>query len=170
MLTFPLLEAVPKGPDTIERLDMANKLVIGGVLVAAIFGGVLWLGRPAGQGVPVTSGMHSGADTAPAKPEDQIVVPAFSQTAQSGEIAFIDNCAACHGRNAAGTDQGPPLIHALYRPGHHSDAAIFAAAQNGVRAHHWRFGNMSPVAGITEAKLRWIVAYIREIQEANGIK
>ena len=150
---------------------MASKFVIGGVVVGvAAVGAVLWFSRPSDTAVPVTSAMHSGADTAAAKPEDEIIVPAFSQTAQSGEVAFNEYCAACHGKNAAGTDQGPPLIHALYRPGHHADSAIIAAARNGVRAHHWRFGNMPPVEGVSDAKLRWIVEYIREIQTANGIK
>lgn len=99
-----------------------------------------------------------------------IKIPQLSQVAVAGEQEFNQFCAGCHGENAAGTDQGPPLIHKLYVPGHHGDVAIALAAKTGVRAHHWRFGNMPPVAGITDAKIRQITRYIREVQVANGIK
>ena len=47
--------------------------------------------------------------------------------------------------NAAGQNGvAPPLVHKLYEPGHHSDMAFIMAAKNGVRSHHWRFGNMPP--------------------------
>ena len=49
---------------------------------------------------------------------------------------------------AAGHDgAGPPLVHKIYQPGHRSDMAFVLAAQNGVRAHHWPFGNRPPVEG-----------------------
>lgn len=100
--------------------------------------------------------------------EAPINIPSFSQVAQSGQIAFDENCASCHGVNASGTDQGPTLLHAFYKSGHHGDASFENAAKNGVRAHHWRFGDMPPVEGITDAEIRWIVKYVRELQAANG--
>lgn len=98
----------------------------------------------------------------------QINIPDFSQVAQSGQIAFEENCAACHGVNAAGTDNGPTFLHVIYKAGHHGDASFEAAAKRGVRAHHWHFGNMPPVDGITDAEIRWITKYVRELQAANG--
>lgn len=97
-----------------------------------------------------------------------INIPELSQVAQSGQIAFEDNCAVCHGVNAAGTEQGPTFLHAIYKSGHHGDGAFEAAAKRGARAHHWRFGDMPPVEGISDAEIRWITKYIRELQEANG--
>ena len=117
----------------------------------------------------VNTTMHGADAGAPARPADQIVVPRLSSAAQMGQIAFNENCAGCHGTNAAGSDQGPPLIHKIYEPSHHSDFAFQAAAKNGVRAHHWRFGDMQPVPGVTEKQVEWIVNYIREVQQANGI-
>jgi hypothetical protein len=38
-----------------------------------------------------------------------------------------------------------------------------------VKAHHWPFGDMPPVAGVTQADVTLILAYIREVQVANGI-
>ena len=101
----------------------------------------------------------------------EVTVPALEGAAMRGEAAFNDNCAACHGENAAGRDgKGPPLVHIIYEPNHHADGAFFFAAANGVRAHHWPFGNMPPVEGVSEEEVRDIVAYVRTLQRANGIQ
>lgn len=97
-------------------------------------------------------------------------VPELSKLAKKGEAAFDANCAKCHGKNAAGTNSGPPLVHDFYNPGHHGDDAFFAAAKRGVRQHHWRFGNMPALPHVTKADLTKIVRYVRELQKANGIK
>ncbi len=95
----------------------------------------------------------------------------LSPKAQLGETAFNAKCAACHGPNAEGQEGvAPPLVHKIYEPSHHADMAFVLAAQNGVRAHHWRFGNMPPVEGLTRADVLNIVAYVRELQRENGIR
>ena len=96
------------------------------------------------------------------------VVPALSAEAQEGERYYNAVCAACHGQNGQGTAQGPALVNDIYNPGHHGDEAFQSAARNGVQAHHWRFGNMPPQQ-VTGAEVARIVAYIRELQQANGI-
>lgn len=95
----------------------------------------------------------------------------LSPKAQLGEAAFNAKCAVCHGANAEG-QQGvaPPLVHRIYEPNHHSDMAFVLAAQNGVRSHHWTFGNMPPVEGLTRADVLNIATYIRELQRENGIR
>ena len=93
----------------------------------------------------------------------------LSPLAVAGMALFEENCKACHGERAGGTDNGPPFVHNIYNPGHHSDDAFILAARNGVRAHHWRFGNMPPVEGVTAQDVRAIVQYVRELQIANGI-
>lgn len=90
-------------------------------------------------------------------------------TAQRGRAAFDAHCAVCHGENAGGTDQGPPLIHAIYNPGHHADGAFFLAAKNGVRAHHWPYGDMPRQPQVSNGELAAIVTFVRELQAANGI-
>ncbi len=146
-------------------------LAIGGVIVVAAAGFFWSMTKPTDRATPTVNAAAHGADAAAAAPEaTSIIMPELSQIAQSGEIAFKESCAACHGATLAGTDSGPPLIHQLYVPGHHGDAAIARAAKNGVISHHWGFGNMPPVVGITDANLRWITTYIREMQVANGIK
>lgn len=98
-----------------------------------------------------------------------VTVPTLSAYAAEGEEAFNTVCADCHGANAAGTDKGPPLVHDIYNPGHHSDEAFFLAAKQGVRQHHWPFGHMPAQPQMTDADLAAIVQYVRELQLANGI-
>jgi mono/diheme cytochrome c family protein len=99
----------------------------------------------------------------------EVVVPQLTDVAARGRIAFEQNCASCHGINAGGTQQGPPLVHPIYNPGHHADGAFFLAAKSGVRQHHWNFGNMPPQPQVSDAQIAAITRYVRELQAANGI-
>ncbi|MCF1503248.1 cytochrome c [Afifella sp. H1R] len=98
-----------------------------------------------------------------------VKVPELSSDAETGRALFEENCVACHGENAAGTEAGPPLVHAVYAPEHHSDQAFQLAVARGVTAHHWSFGNMAPVEGLSQTEVEKIAAYVRELQRANGI-
>ena len=94
----------------------------------------------------------------------------FSDNAIIGKRIFEAKCASCHGQNAAGQKGvAPPLIHKIYEPSHHGDESFQRAAALGVRAHHWPFGNMPPVDGLTRADVSTIITYLRELQRANGI-
>lgn len=100
----------------------------------------------------------------------EITVPELSVNAQIGKLGYEAKCASCHGINAVGQDGvAPPLVHKIYEPSHHGDESFQRAAAQGVRAHHWRFGNMPPVEGVTRADVNMIIKYIRELQRANGI-
>ena len=98
-----------------------------------------------------------------------IIVPNLTAAAQTGETYFNAKCATCHGINGAGTQKGPTFIHKVYQKGHHGDESFQRAAKMGAPAHHWKFGNMPPVTGITRAEVTKIVTYIRELQAANGL-
>ncbi|WP_212523627.1 cytochrome c [Actibacterium sp. MT2.3-13A] len=138
----------------------AAGLVAAGVAYVLIRGGAEEATAPAG-----------GQGPAPGAAIVTVQMPALSATAQLGRKAFEANCATCHGPDGSGRqDSGPPLIHKIYEPGHHADIAIVMAAQRGVKSHHWRFGDMAPVPGLTERELGSIVVYIREVQRANGIE
>lgn len=144
-----------------------KKFVIIGAIAAAIAGGAVYLAQTGG---PTTS-------TEPMSPASQgnamveVAVPAeLSVQAQMGKTAFDAICADCHGSNAAGNaTAGPPLIHKVYEPSHHGDMSFQLAVQNGVRAHHWKFGNMPAQDGLTKADVSAIIAYVRELQRENGI-
>jgi mono/diheme cytochrome c family protein len=87
-----------------------------------------------------------------------------------GERLFDATCVRCHGAFAAGTDSGPPLVHMTYEPSHHGDVAFQRAVDFGVRAHHWRFGDMPPVPGLDAAAVGKITAYVRWLQRRAGIE
>jgi mono/diheme cytochrome c family protein len=96
-------------------------------------------------------------------------MPALSDPGRNGKVAFDANCAQCHGPNASGSDNGPPLIHRVYHPGHHSDAAFARAVKSGVPQHHWRFGDMPPQPTVSDEQVAAIVRFVREVQLANDI-
>lgn len=100
----------------------------------------------------------------------RIILPEnLSAKAVAGQAPFEKNCAQCHGSFGQGSDKGPPLIHDIYNPGHHGDQAFYLAAKRGVRAHHWRFGNMPRLAPVAPEVMQSIITFIREVQRANGI-
>lgn len=88
----------------------------------------------------------------------------------AGKAVFEGTCAACHGVEGIGTDAGPPLVHPYYRPGHHADGAFVLAVRNGVQPHHWNFGPMPPQQGLSDQDIADVTAYVRQIQEAAGIR
>lgn len=101
----------------------------------------------------------------------EINIPPLNETEALGKIAFNAKCAACHGENGLGKNRaGPPLIHKIYEPSHHGDHAFQMAVTNGVQSHHWPFGNMPPVEGLTQGDVKNIVSYARALQRANGIQ
>ena len=100
----------------------------------------------------------------------EVKVPNLTGAALVGEKTFNANCGSCHGKNAAGKDGiAPPLVNKIYEPSHHGDMAFVLAAKQGVRQHHWSFGNMPPVPDVSDQQISDIIAYVRTLQRANGI-
>ena len=96
--------------------------------------------------------------------------PGFVADAALGKPLYDANCARCHGVAGRGTDKGPPLVSKTYRPGHHGDLVFHMAVKNGARQHHWGFGDMPPVPGLSPEDVGHIVAYIRAEQAKAGIR
>ena len=90
--------------------------------------------------------------------------------AAAGQEAFETYCISCHGEAGQGTDQGPPLVDIIYEPSHHGDDAFRSAVANGVTPHHWDFGPMPPVPGISDTEVEAVITYIRELQREAGIE
>ena len=99
----------------------------------------------------------------------KVTVPKFSQTAISGQQAFEENCARCHGKTAGGSDKGPPLVHNLYNTGHHADQSFVFAIKRGARQHHWGFGSMPARPKVSDDDIPRIIRFVRELQSANGV-
>lgn len=122
------------------------------------------------RGLPVSvavalaiSACGSSEDVADRTPPD-------ADRAATGSELYAANCAICHGDDLRGTDQGPSFLSVVYEPGHHGDAAFLLAVQRGVQPHHWNFGPMPPIAGLTQRDVEAIVAFVRERQQAEGFE
>lgn len=120
-------------------------------MLAAAIAGVLLLGACGG----------SGGDG------DPVATP-FAGS--DGATLYAQACAGCHGADLRGTDQGPPFLDAVYRSGHHADAAFLLAVRRGSRAHHWDFGDMLPVEGLSDGQVAAIVEFVRARQREAGIE
>ncbi len=140
-----------------------KNLLVGACAVAAAAAYILL--RPAAP-------TNDVANSAPPESSAMVAIqmPPIEGNAAIGQRIFESACVACHGTNAVGVaGAGPPLIHVIYEPSHHADESFQRAVAMGVRSHHWRFGDMSPVTGLTREDVAMVIAYIREIQQANGI-
>jgi len=134
------------------------------VLAVAGFGALIYTSYGKPQAAPASVEAPKGRAIV------EVTVPELQGKSELGQVAYVTKCASCHGENAVGqVGVAPPLVHKIYEPSHHGDAAFLMAARNGVRSHHWQFGNMPPVEGITDAEVGTIIAYVRALQRANGI-
>ena len=111
-----------------------------------------------GNGSPSNSDAGTGIP-----PQDPDLVAA-------GDALYQASCAACHGSDLRGTDIGPSHLSIVYEPNHHGDAAFVLAARNGVPQHHWPFGDMAPVPGLSDNDLEAIIAFVRENQRSYGFE
>ena len=118
-----------------------------------------------GGGMVISQFLLSDGDGGSTK----ITVPKLSEMALSGQQAFAENCARCHGKTAGGSDKGPPLVHNIYNPGHHADQSVIFAIKRGARQHHWGFGNMPARPEVAEHEIPKIIRFVRELQAANGV-
>lgn len=101
----------------------------------------------------------------------QSVVDAGADPDQSaGADVYADNCASCHGADLRGTDKGPSQLSIVYEPNHHPDDAYRSAIANGTPQHHWNFGDMPPVQGLTTDEVEAVIAFIRAEQARQGFE
>lgn len=94
---------------------------------------------------------------------------ARASDSSGGAELYGQSCASCHGADLRGTDQGPSHLSQVDAPDHHPDASFRAAVTQGSAAHHWDFGDMPPVEGLSDEEIDLIIAYVREQQETHGL-
>lgn len=87
-----------------------------------------------------------------------------------GAVLYERHCAACHGSDLRGTDRGPSPLSEVYEPGHHPDESFRTAIARGSPAHHWNFGDMPPIGGLTDDEVDDIIGYIRDQQDKHGFE
>lgn len=121
-------------------------------------------GRPTRLGlvavvVAVAVGACSGDDA-----------PSDAGATSAGAELYAQSCASCHGSDLRGTDEGPPHLSQVYAPDHHPDASFRAAITQGSPAHHWEFGDMPPVDGLSDEAIDLIIAHVREQQATHGLE
>lgn len=90
--------------------------------------------------------------------------------ASSGGAVYDANCALCHGADLRGTERGPSLLSIVYEPAHHPDESIRSAIANGVSPHHWDFGPMPIIGGLSAAEVDAVIAHVRSVQVAQGFE
>ena len=100
--------------------------------------------------------------------EGQLVIQ-LPEEFHQGEERFNVLCSRCHGLHARGTGNGPPLVHKIYEPSHHGNFTFQRAAAQGVRAHHWEFGNMPKIVDASPDDVILIIQYVRWLQREAGI-
>ena len=89
--------------------------------------------------------------------------------AAQGAVLYEAKCAECHGSDVRGTDSGPSLLSVVYEPGHHGDGSFQIAVLQGVRQHHWDFGEMAPVP-LEDGDIDKIIAFVRDTQGREGFE
>ena len=141
-----------------SRLRLGSRLVLLAVLVW-----IVSVGCSEGEDDEYSAADTSDSQTVP------VSVPDLSDVARQGAELFTANCSECHGASAGGSSQGPPLVDKIYEPGHHADFSFHLAVNQGSPQHHWRFGDMDPVPGLSPEDVNKIICYVREVQYANGI-
>jgi cytochrome c len=125
--------------------------------------------------IVVLSGGSGGGSSAEGMPRDPMTgktefnIPVQDpQLVSEGEPLYQANCAACHGLDLRGTAVGSPHLSVIYNPEHHSDGSFALAVVNGVKAHHFGFGDMPPIPTVSEDDFVRILSYIRETQRTEG--
>lgn len=136
----------------VNKMDKTTWIMLTVVIIVCTTAWLLW---PAG---------------AEFKPLNLKIPETFTAEALQGGKLFKSHCQKCHGANGVGTDRGPPLIHVIYEPNHHSDGSFYHAVAKGVTQHHWPYGNMPALPDVRREDAAKIICYVRELQVANGIK
>lgn len=87
-----------------------------------------------------------------------------------GAEVYASSCASCHGADLRGTDKGPSHLSIVYEPNHHGDASFRNAIANGSPQHHWEFGDMESVEGLSPDDVEAVIAFVRAEQGRLGFE
>ena len=102
--------------------------------------------------------------------DDDASSPVESSTVDQGADVYAEACASCHGADLRGSDKGPSMLSIVYEPNHHTDDSFRNAIANGAPQHHWPFGDMEPVEGLSEDDVEAVITFVRAEQERRGFE
>ena len=114
----------------------------------------------------VATGSLLALSTTQARASEPVEIPFHLA---KGQLLYERYCSACHGIELQGSEQGPPLLHPFYKPSHHDDKSFVRAVLKGVKQHHWEFGDMPPVEGMTPKKTQRVVSFLRYYQQQKKL-
>lgn len=98
-------------------------------------------------------------------------IPELSVSAQLGRTIINARCADCHGVDmTGGSRKGPPILHSMYREEIFPDFVFKRSVLEGKREKNWRFGPMPAQEGLSDEEVDGIIAFVRELQNATGMK
>jgi len=86
-----------------------------------------------------------------------------------GEVLFTSNCVVCHGEQAMGNPNGPPLVHEMYAADVYTDEEFRTAVNEGAPQRHWDSGEMPSIRGLSDEQIDAIIAYVHEQQREAGL-
>lgn len=125
-------------------MNVARRPFVAAVVLAAVLG---------------SCGSNNAAPTAPVSADDV-----------DGARVYASSCASCHGADLRGTDRGPSHLSIVYEPNHHPDDAFRSAIANGAPQHHWAFGDMPPIEGLSGGEVEAVIAFVRSEQTRLGFE
>ena len=102
--------------------------------------------------------------------EEPSSVTVDNPTLALGAQVYGQHCASCHGVDLRGTEKGPSHLSIVYEPNHHPDDAFRSAIANGVPQHHWTFGDMAPIAGLSDEEVEAVIGFVRSEQQRLGFE
>ena len=102
--------------------------------------------------------------------EDDSTNGAATSQIERGAEVYAQSCASCHGADLRGTDKGPSHLSIVYEPNHHTDDSFRSAIANGAPQHHWPFGDMDPVEGLSDDDVDAVIAFVRAEQQRQGFE
>lgn len=89
---------------------------------------------------------------------------------ERGAEVYAETCASCHGTDLQGTNKGPSHLSIVYEPNHHNDDSFRSAIANGSPQHHWPFGDMPAIEGLSADDVDAVIVYVRAEQERQGFE
>ena len=147
---------------------LAVLAVLSAAMLAACADSTADSATPAASPAAATASSTVTADVSRAAAPGTPLVATADPSIDAGRL-FAANCARCHGGDMKGTADGPSLLDRAYLLIFHPDEEYIRAVLEGVPAHHWEYGDMPRIEGLSRADAIALTAHIRAAQRSAGL-